>query len=251
MSEGPMRLWATNGQGRRAGGLLIALLAVVGGPLVAPSAAGALQPVPGEATVDGSAAEWTPADDVAALVGNDAPHLERGRLSLRYDCGEQVLFALLLAGPGLHLEATDADEAYLRLGSEAKLVKGTDEVDGDAPDAAWVDRSGGTARGIELSAPLAPGSHGDLRVHAKLADDSEDGYETLDLSARYEPLATTCAEPTGAESTATETPTAPPGPVDLARTGAPLLPLLAAVGAFLVAAGAALRSRRWDRPAAR
>lgn len=252
MNEGPMRLWATNGHGRRIGGFLAALLVVTGGVVAAPGAAGALEPLPGDAVIDGSAAEWTPADDVAALVGHDPPHLEQGRLSLRYDCGEQVLYALVLAGPGLQLQTTDPDEAYLRLGTDAKLVKGSDGVDGDAPDAAWVDQSGATARGIELSAPLPPGVYDGLRVHAKLPDDSEDGYETVDLSGRFEGLVAACPDLPRAGSTGmTDTPSTPPGSVDLARTGAPLLPLLAAVGAFLVAAGATLRSRRWHRPAGR
>ncbi len=229
--------------------VLVALLVAAGVVVVAPAAAGPLEPVSGVAVVDGTDGEWTSADDVGPLIGNDTPHLELGRVSLRYDCGERVLFALVLAGSGRRLEATDANEAYLRLGSEPKLVDGTDGVDGDAPDAAWVDPSGGTARGVELSTPLAPGTYDDLRIHAKLADDSDDGYETLDLAGRHQPLELTCAAdpPTADDASAvTETPSDPPGPVDLARTGAPLLPLLAAVGAFLIAAGSALRTRRWE-----
>lgn len=249
-----MGLWGTKDHRHGAIALAVALLVVAGG-VVSGSPAGALHPVPGVATVDGSSAEWTPADDVAALVGNDPPHLEQGRLSLRYDCEEQVIYALLLAGPGLRLQATDPAEAYLRLGSATKLVDGTDGADGEAPDAAWIDRSDGTARGVEMSAPLAPGSYEAFRVHAKLPDDSADGYETLDLSPRHQQLTVGCDAGLAVADLALADPSSdPPDPGDpsgLARTGAPLLPLLAAVGAFLFAAGVALRMRRWDRPAGR
>lgn len=233
--------------------LLAGVLVVAGGLLLLPPPAEALAPGAGPAVVDGSPAEWTPADEVAPLVGNDPPHLARGRVSLRYDCADEVLYALVLAGPGLRLEATDADEAYLRFGTEAKLVSGTDGTDGSAPDAAWVDLHDGTAAGIEMSTPLAPGDYEGLRVHAKLPDDSDDGYETLDLAPRHQDLAVECGEDPAAVAVALTDPGADPAdpadPPGLARTGAPLLPLLAGSGTVLVALGAAVRGRRWGRRA--
>lgn len=225
----------------------------VGGLLLLPRPAAAVEPLAGSAVVDGVAAEWTPADDVAALVGNDPPHVERGRLSLRYDCDTEVLYALLQAGPGVRFLAIDPDEAYLRFGDEAKLVSGEDGVDGVAPDAAWIDHQGDTAAGIEMSAPVAPGTHDDLRVHAKVPNDSADGYETVDLSPRYQELVLACGTDVDPVSLVRggdpADPGDPPDPGDLARTGAPVLPWLAGGGLLLVVVGAALRLRRWDRPA--
>lgn len=213
--------------------------------------AAALDPAPGAATVDGSPAEWTPADDVAAVVGNDPPFQERGRLSLRYDCDAEVLYALVMAAPDLRLQAVDPDEAYLRLGSDPKLVSGTDVPDGRAPDAAWVDRQGSTAAGIELSTPLTPGRHDELRVHAKLPDDSADGYETLDLSPRYQGLEIACgADPAVALIGAPPAdPGAPPAPTALVRTGTSGLPVLVVTGSVLLVLGAALSVRRRGRSA--
>lgn len=233
-----------------AGGLLL---------LLVPVPAAGVEPTPGGATVDGSTAEWTPADDAFVLVGNDPPHRERGRVALRYDCDDEVLYALIMAGPDLRLEATDPDEAYLRLGSEPKLVSGTDEADGEAPDAAWVDLQGPTAAGIELGAPLPAGTYDDLRVHAKVPNDSEDGYETLDLSPRYQQLTITCAADaaaglvagadTGSGAGDPSDPAEVVDPAGLARTGAPVLPTLVGVGLVLIVGGAAIRLRRWSRPA--
>lgn len=233
--------------------ILGATVIVAAGLVLLPGPVAGLEPSPGVAVVDGSPAEWTPDDDVAALVGNDPPHLERGRLSLRYDCDAEVLYALLAAGPGLRWRTDDPDEMYLRLGQERKLVSGTDVGDTDAQAAAWVDLRDGTAAGIELSAPLAPGRHTDLRVHAKVRDDSGDGYETVDLLPRFAELDVACADPAAAAQLSLADPPADPpadpgDPPGLARTGAPALPALAVGGGLLLAAGAALCRRRW-RPA--
>lgn len=230
-----------------------ATVLVAGALALLPPPADALEPTPGVATVDGSPAEWTAADDVAALVGNDPPHLEVGRVSLRYDCADEVLFALVTAGPGHRLQTIDPDEAYVRLGSDPKLVSGEDGADGTAPDAAWVDAQGGTAAGIEMSAPLGPGPHDELRIHAKLPDDSEDGYETVDLAPRFQQLVTACPAAAAAAQVALADPpaAADDGAVEsdgLARTGAPIL-ALATIGGLLLAVGAGLTIRRRARPA--
>ena len=232
--------------------LVVASAVVVASGLLLLPPASALTPAAGGADVDGSVAEWGPGDDVAALYGNDRPNAELARLALRYDCEDEVLYALVIAGPGVRLQATDPDEAYLRFGSEPKLVSGTDAADGDPPDAAWVDPADGTAAGIEMSAPLAPGTHPDLRVHAKVPNDSADGYQTVDLRPRYQELAVGC--PAGAVGAAdvamtTADPPADPGveAEDLARTGAPTMPVLVAAGLALLATGLLLRTRPWAR----
>jgi hypothetical protein len=232
--------------------VVVASAIVVAGGLLLLPPAGAVTPTAGDAQVDGSVVEWGPGDDVAALFSNDRPHAELGRLALRYDCADEVLYALVTASPGVRLLATDPDEAYLRFGSEPKLVSGTDTADGDAPDAAWVDLADGTAAGIEMSAPLAPGTHPDLRAHAKVPNDSDDGYQTVDLVPRYQELAVDCpGDPVAAAEVAMTTadPPADPAadPAGLARTGAPNLPVLVAAGLAVIAMGLLLRTRPWAR----
>lgn len=234
---------------------VVAAAATVAAGLLLLPPAGALESQPGGAQVDGSVAEWGPGDDVAPLFSNDRPYAEVARLALRYDCDEGVLYALVIAAPGVRLLTTDPDEAYLRFGDEPKLVSGTDVADGEAPDAAWVDAADGTAAGIEMSAVLARGSHADLRVHAKVPNDSADGYQTVDLRPRYQELSTTCPAGVAAADLSLSDPPSDPGadPAEaagsagLARTGAPSVPVLVAAGLVLVAAGLTVRMRPWAR----
>ena len=195
----------------------------------------------------------------------------------------ETLFALVTAAPGEILKTEDTAEAYLRLGPTGKLVSGLSGNDGVAPDFAWVGQSGITASGFEASATVAPGSYpASLRVHAKLPDDSADGYETVDLEPRYRDLTVECPTtiptsidtepvsvvPSSIDATVPETSapattvvtteasvvpadtvvptTTSPAPAvqrtELARTGRSTGPLTA-LGAMLVILGAALVGR--------
>ncbi len=165
---------------RRAGlGLAAAGLCAVGATLAVPAfSAEPPEPTYESADVDGSPGEWDGGDVFATLVSDTPPHDARGTVSLRYDCEAGVLYAYVATAEGYELQTTDPDEAYLRLGSSGKIVSGSSGDDGAAPDFAWVGQSGDTAGGFEASAEVAEGSYA-LRVHAKVPDDSSDGYETI------------------------------------------------------------------------
>lgn len=225
---------------RRAGGALGATLLLAAGVVVgAPVLAAATPPYPTSATavVDGVTAEWSSSDVWGSLASNDPPHRIVGTVSLRYDCEAGVLHVLVRAAAGETLQTADAAEAYVRLGPSGKLVSGDSGLDGTAPDFAWVGAADGTADGFEASAVVAPGEHpAALRVHAKLPDDSGDGYETVDLMPRYSDLAiacptevvpTTVVATTAVPTTVGDPSTPPPPTVPRARA----VPVVAAAGA--------------------
>ncbi len=255
-------------------------MAAAGATLLVPAgmaSAAAPEPVYAAATVDGAPGEWSADAPWGTLVSNDPPHRVIGSLSLRYECSTETLFALVTAAPGETFKTEDPGEAYLRLGPTGKLVSGLSGNDGVPPDFAWVEQSGITAAGFEASASVTPGTYpASLRVHAKLPDDSADGYETIDLDPRYRDLTIECPTvvptsidsvpssviPSSIDATFPETsmpaptaaPTDPPAVkgavasappverVELARTGSSSGPLVA-LGALLLVLGAALVGR--------
>lgn len=164
------------------------------------------EPTYESADVDGSPGEWDGGDVFATLVSDTPPNDARGTLSLRYDCEAGVLYAYVATAEGYELQTTDPDEAYLRLGESGKIVSGTSGDDGAAPDFAWVGQSGDTASGFEASAEVGEGSY-TLRVHAKVPDDSSDGYDTI--GARSLELVIECEEVEGTTTSSTTTTTAP------------------------------------------
>ncbi|CAN5696759.1 hypothetical protein BH10ACT1_BH10ACT1_36060 [soil metagenome] len=250
----------------------LAALALGSSVALRPAAAAAPpEPTYATATVDGSPAEWSGTDQWGTIASNDPPNRTVASASLRYDCTTSVLYVLVQVAPGEIMQTADPAEAYVRLGSSGKLVSGASGLDGTAPDFAWVGSTGPTATGFEASAEVAPGSYpASLRIHAKLPDDSGDGYETVDLVPRYSDLVLSCPEVVATTVTSTSTTTttsttavpvtptsqAPavadanidgptdPGvaPVELARTGSSTGPL-AGLGTLLVMTGIALRRR--------
>lgn len=195
----PKRLGAVAGWAALAMGLVAVLPALAG-------AATAPEPTYGAATVDGSTADWDAGDAWGTMASNDPPNRTVASVSLRYDCTTGTLFALVTASPGEIFQTIDADEAYIRLGASGKLVHGLSGNDGTAPDFSWVDQTGDTAAGFEASAAVAPGSYpASLRIHAKMPNDSADGYETVDLKPRYSDLVIVCPVDTTTTSTSTST----------------------------------------------
>jgi hypothetical protein len=161
-------------------------------PALTASAAGGSEPTYASATVDGSAGEWTSADVFSPLLSDDAPHTELGTASLRYDCDSGVLYAYVKAADGVVLQTVDPEEDYVQLHG-TKVVSGLSGNDGAAPDFAWVDKSGDSAAGFEASAAVAEGSYpASLRIHAKVPDNSADGYQTVDISPRFHNLVIEC-----------------------------------------------------------
>lgn len=177
------------------------------------SSAGQPDPTYGPASVDGATSDWSlPGDRFATLhKGGDSRSPVAATLFLRYDCSAGVLYALVLAEPGVLLRTDDAGETYLRIDDASKAVHGKSGDDGTPPDFAWVGEEGFRARGFEASARVPRGGHV-LRVHAKMASEDADGYDALDVAGRTVPLALACPAPGVAPPPATETAPTPGAP---------------------------------------
>ena len=170
-------------------------------------------PVPtfGTATVDGNISEWDLTNDFFANMWRAGDSTKNNpsidaKLYLRYDCDNEVLYALVLGETGPVLELPD--DNFIKLGNSTKLVDGNDNNDGTPPDFAWIDLDSGEADGWEASTPLAKGAYNNLNVHAQVFSDDEaqtaavDG-RAIDLEVDCEPTAVTLTSFT-ATSTADE-----------------------------------------------
>ena len=186
--------------------------------LVAPAALAA-SPSEGSATVDGATGDWSlGADFFANMTPGGSGSAVLAKLYLRYDCDAEVLYALVLAEDGekiLQKDPTgapnDFTESYLTIDGSGKAVHGGSGNNGTPPDFAFVNPDGDVASGFEASASLEPGSH-TLRVHALIADDSEeDGYVAIDTAGRTVSLDIECEAVQPTEQP-TEQPTQQPGP---------------------------------------
>lgn len=214
---------------RLAAGAACAGALVGGGSLLPAGAAVPPEPTYGTASVDGSPGEWAAGDVFGPLVSDRAPYPALATASLRYDCDAGVLYVYVAANPGVVLQAIDPDEDYVRLGG-GKLVTGLSGDDGVPPDFAWLGLSGDTASGWEASAEVAEGSYPvSLRIHAKVPDDSADGYQVIDLQPRYSDLTLTCEEVEASSTTSTPplsttTSTTEPPVVEADQEDAPVTP---------------------------
>ena len=197
-------------------GAVAAAAASVGPVIPFASAAAPPEPTYGTATVDGSPGEWSGGDVFGVLNSNDPPYATLGSASLRYDCDTGVLYVYVAASAGVVLQTSDPAEDYVRLGAAGKIVDGT------SADFAWVGQTADGASGWEASATAAEGSYpAQLRIHAKVPDQSSDGYQVIDLQPRYSDLTIACpaAETTSTTSdvksgSSTSTPTATTDPED-------------------------------------
>ena len=185
--------------------------------LLAPSAMAA-SPSEGSATVDGATGDWSlGADFFANMTPGGSGSAVLAKLYLRYDCDDEVLYALVLAEDGekiLQKDPTssgdDFSESYLQIDGSGKAVHGGSGNDGTPPDFAFVNPDGDVAGGFEASVSLAPGSH-TLRAHVLIADDSEEeGYVAVDTAGRTVDLDIECAavQPTQ-QPNPTDTPNQP------------------------------------------
>lgn len=190
-----------------AAGLL--LLTVIAAPAVM---AAPPHPSPGSATIDGSIGDWSLGDDFFAnMTDAGKPDADvRAKLYLKYDCDEEVLYALVLVQGEEKARQDRPDEAYLRIDGSGKLIS-------PSGDFAWVNGDGTLADGWEGAGSLAPGTY-TLRAHVLVADDSADGYTPMDPVGREVPLVIECEEPTpptptpssSVAPTQSTNPTAPP-----------------------------------------
>ncbi|MCF6148555.1 MAG: hypothetical protein E3K37_07845 [Candidatus Kuenenia sp.] len=167
------------------------------------SAFAASPPIPtfDTATVDGDPSEWNLAEDGSGdffanmwRAGDSQkpnPSID-AKLYLRYDCKNEILYALVLGETGPVLELPD--DNFIKLGNTTKLVDGNDDNNGTPPDFAWIGLSNGEAEGWEASASLAEGIYDNLNVHAQVYADDEaqtaavDG-RAIDLEVLCEPNA--------------------------------------------------------------
>jgi hypothetical protein len=221
------------------------MAAIVAGALLLTAAltpaslAAAPNPNPGSATVDGAIGDWSLSADFFSdmTAGGVAGRDVRAKLYLKYDCDSEVLYALVLSQGGEKI-LQDADGSYI-------MIDGSKLIESDNGSFAWVDPSGDLAAGFEGSTGLAPGSY-TLRAHVLVADDSDDGYQSMDTVGRYIPLVIECG---GVQPTQAAGPVSTLPPTDTFDQGGPsslggarLLLVLLGLGSF--AALLLTRSRR-------
>ena len=124
----------------------------------------------------------------------------------------RCLYALVLMQNGEKARQNDPPENYIRIDGSGKAVQPSSGNDGTPPDFAWVNGDGELADGWEASAPVPPGDH-TVRAHIKRADDSDDGYTSLDNIGQNAPMELVCAQPTATPAPTqqpTQTPSADP-----------------------------------------
>jgi uncharacterized repeat protein (TIGR01451 family) len=151
------------------------------------------EPSSGWANVDGNPTEWDTTNDFFSNMiragGNGGQTKVESKLSLRYNCGAQVMYALVLAEPGITIPADRPDDNFVKIGG-IKMVDGSTGDDGTAPDFAYVGVSSGQAAGWEASFPLPPGSY-TINVHAQVEDG---GSQTSAVPDRAIDLVVECGE---------------------------------------------------------
>ena len=125
-------------------------------------------------TVDGNASEWDLNydffSDMLLAGGNGGQTTVLSKLYLRYNCDSGVLYALVLAEPGVTIDADGPlDEHYIKISQGKKEVDASDAPpDGVQPDFAFVGLSGGTALGWEASFFIPQGTYPNFNVHTNV-----------------------------------------------------------------------------------
>ncbi|WP_347273580.1 hypothetical protein [Candidatus Kuenenia sp.] len=162
-------------------------------------------PAFGTATVDGDASEWNLAEDGTGdffanmCVGGGNPEKKNpsidAKLYLRYDCENEILYALVLGetGPVLALP----EDNFIKLGNSTKLVDSNDNNDGTLPDFAWIGLSNGEADGWEAAVSLSEGAYNNLNVHVQVFADGE--AQTAAVDGRAIELVIDCGGTTAVE----------------------------------------------------
>lgn len=135
---------------------------------------GGLQPGPrhptcGQAVVDGSVDEWVMDDDAFADIypGDQENGEVEARLYLRYDCRQELMYALLLSA---------SDGVALLRRSQGQLALGSTRSPVRFVDFAWVEPGhggdSGQARGWEASFSLPQGEH-QIWASVRILEDGE------------------------------------------------------------------------------
>lgn len=133
------------------------------------SAANPPQPSYDVANVDGNSFEWDLSEDYFADM-HEAGRISKivlSKLYLRYDCENEVLYALVSVEDGHSLNFTGQGDHYIKING-AKMV---DEFYGDnnvAPDFAFLGSNDANADGWEASTPLPKNQSYMINVHTQV-----------------------------------------------------------------------------------
>ncbi len=168
--------------------------------LFLPITANAQAPTYGTATVNDNINEWDLTNDFFAdmyRAGNPTKKVQ-AKLYLRYDCTNQVMYALVLQVDNIPALVQNG-EAFIKIGGNTGTeVDDQDNNDGTPPDFAWIDQGydgdNGHARGFEASFSIAPGNH-TIQAHVNSFDDGEEQTSSTGFASndRFIPLEIDCS----------------------------------------------------------
>lgn len=127
--------------------------------------------------VDGDYSEWDLDHDFFSDLykhfDREPPDFIMGQLYLQYDCGSNVLCALVLVDDGpywdppLWLDIADPAAQFMSLGTDV-LVDGTDLNSGTLPNMAWVYNDQGVPIGWEACVALEEGTYNNFNVQVQV-----------------------------------------------------------------------------------
>lgn len=167
------------------------------------SSASAAAPAPNYGsgiTVDGSYSDWDLSADYFADMyrAGDPIKVVESKLYLRYNCNENVMYALVLAEDRAQA-LEQAGNAWIAIDATSnKVVTGGSGDDGVPPDFQWVYDTSGTLIGYEASFAIDEGTY-KILAHIEVFDDGaeqtsathrEKGEPALDLEITCPPAPT-------------------------------------------------------------
>ena len=94
------------------------------------------------------------------------------KLYLYYDCLNGILYALVLAEPGVTIYDDLPEDSFIKFGNNDKRVDGKDENNTNQPQFAWI-RDDGVCIGWEASIIITEGLRSNLNVHTQVFSDGE------------------------------------------------------------------------------
>lgn len=126
------------------------------------------QPMYGKATVDGNYSEWNLNPDFFADMhqGWDKPTV-LSKLYLRYDCAENIMYALVLTTNHDRTLYTPSDPDTPDLPEAWIKIDNNYAVHQYSASFSWIDKVGNLAVGWEASFPLAAGQYG-IKAHSNV-----------------------------------------------------------------------------------
>ena len=167
---------------------IVLLLALVMGLFTAASAATPVTPTPvsEEVVINGNydnPVDWDLANDTKLPMGEPSGIILSDAY-LKYDCENEVLYALVLLRENYQIEpGSDGGSNWIKVYDFAsnlqKIVSADSGNDGTPPDFSWVVNAQQAQVGWEVSAPLAKGTleknpdYAEVEIHAQVDDESE------------------------------------------------------------------------------